>query len=155
MRNFFSFITPPILFAIALTLVGTLAFVNSAKADETSESREHHFNVVFSPETTAQEVVWQALNIVDGLQTRDIAGHPDRFQEVGQVAVPCSNHPSKSCATLVIALFGIAHYAISVGLENLVQENPDYRVLQRVWQYGSFVYKAPIVLHNHNIGLKP
>jgi hypothetical protein len=115
----------------------------------------HHFNVVFTPETTAQEVAWQALNVVDAMQTDYIAGHPGSFQEIGQAGLFCGNHPSHGCARGIMAAFALTHYAVTVGIENLVQQNPDYRVLQRVWEYSTVAYKGYTVAHNHEIGIRP
>jgi len=139
-----------------LALMGLTAFVcSSAKAADYDYVGPHHFNVVFSPETTAQEVVWQALNVVDGMQTVYIAQNPDRFEETGVASVFVGAHPSRKDAVAVMALFAVAHYAVTVGIENMVQQDKNYRGLQRLWQGIMIGSKAWQVIDNHMIGIKP
>lgn len=136
-----------------LALALLLCLCHHAKAEE--YQGPHHFNVVFTPEATAQEVVWQALNVVDAYQTVYIANHPAQYMEVGQAGIVCGDHPSKGAAIATMAGFAVLHYAVTVGLENLVQTNPDYRVLQRVWEYTTIGLKVAQIAQNHAYGIKP
>lgn len=140
--------------AIIAILVLVLMMCTTSHAQEAYDG-PHHFNVVFSKETTAEEVVWQALNVVDGMQTAYVADHPGQYMEVGQAGLLCGPHPTHGCAIKTMAGFAVIHYLVSVGIENLVQENPDYRVLQRVWQYTGLTYKAYVIGQNHAYGIKP
>ena len=140
-------------FWFAVALVSAL-MIGQARAAEEYESRTH-FNVVFHTETTLQEVTWQALNVVDIMQTVDIAEHPKQWQEIGEVGFFTGPHPSKGGAIGTLVAFGVIHYAVTVGIENLYQQNHDYEVLQRIWQYSLIAPKAYTVWHNHEIGIKP
>lgn len=116
----------------------------------------HNFHVAFalSGESLAQEVSWQALNVIDYTQSLKIAEHPDRFQEIGTpLAFGGSSHPNKNQVLLFSVGFAVGHYAITRGIESLVDRNPDYRVLQRVWQYTMLAGKAYTVENNHRIGM--
>lgn len=136
-----------------IAVFALLAFLCSQSKAEDYDG-PHHFNVVFHTETTVQEISWQALNVIDTEQTLYIAAHPDRFQEVGTTGIFCGPHPSKNGVLASMIGFAVLHYAVTVGIENLVQRNPDYEVLQRVWQYGMIVPKAYTVANNRRIGIK-
>jgi hypothetical protein len=140
------------IFNVVMVLLLLAQILHQAKAEPSSN---HHFNVVFSPETTAQEVVWQALNVVDTEQTLYISRHPGQYEEVGQAGLFAGNHPSHNQVIGVMVGFALFHYAVTVGIENLVQQNHDYEVVQRVWQYSNIMYKSETVWHNHEIGIKP
>lgn len=141
------------LVAIIAIICLTVIMCHQAKAED--YEGPHHFNVVFSKETTFAEVAWQALNVVDAMQTVYIADHPDQYQEVGQAGAFVGNHLSHGQAIAIMAVFAVVHYGVSLGIENLVQQNPDYRVLQRTWQYTTLGYKVYTVENNHRIGIKP
>jgi hypothetical protein len=135
-----------------LILLSVLGFAGTASAED--YEGPHHFNVVFTPETTVAEVAWQALNVIDTEQTLYISRHPDKFQESGQAEMFAGTHPSKKGVLLTMIGFAVVHYAVTVGIENLVEENPDYRVLQRVWQYSTLGYKTYVVAQNRAYGIK-
>lgn len=139
-------------FAVALAAAALLA--NPARAADQYESH-YHFNVVFHTETTIQEVTWQALNLVDTAQTLYIADHPAQYQEVGQAALFTGNHPTRGAVIGTMAGFALLHYAVTVGIENLYQQNHDYEVVQRIWQYTNLGYKTYTVVNNHSMGIKP
>lgn len=127
---------------------------STAKAED--YQGPHGFHTTFRPlstETALQESGWQVLNVVDLAQTLKIARNPTQYQEVGQVGIFTGPHPSEAQAIGYIVAFGVVHFAVTRGLENLVESNPDYRVLQRVWQYVGGAYKAGVVINNRNIGL--
>lgn len=121
---------------------------------QAAESEVHHFNVEFSKETTAEEAVWQSLNIIDVAQTLYIANHPDRFYETNAAAF-IGAHPSRGGVIGYMVGCGILHYAIAIGIENLVQRDNRYRVLQRVFQAASIGEKSYNVIHNQMVGIKP
>lgn len=108
-----------------------------------------------SAETNIQEGVWQVLNVIDTLQTIEIAKNPSCYEEVGTARMFVGAHPSKKEAIGVGIGFGVLHYIVTRSLENLVDRNPDYRVLQRTWQYTGYVWKGYAVANNHRIGLRP
>lgn len=138
--------------AIALA---TAAILLSGNVKAEGYESNYHFNVVFHTETTIQEVSWQALNLVDTAQTLYIADHPAQWQEVGQAGLFCGNHPSRGGVIATMAAFALLHYAVTVGIENLYQQNPDYQVVQRVWQYSNLSYKTYLVANNHRQGIRP
>lgn len=144
---------PDFWFAVALAALALM--IGDAKAADGDYESPHHFNVVFHTETTIQEVTWQALNLVDTAQTLYIADHPAHWQEVGQAGIFCGNHPSRGGVIATMAGFALLHYAVTVGIENLVQQNNDYEVVQRVWQYTNLGFKAYTVVNNHAMGIKP
>jgi len=108
-----------------------------------------------STETNIQEAVWQAMNVVDMLQTIEIAKNPTCYQEVGTLSMLYGNRISKKDAVIGSAIFGVLHYAATRGIESLIDRNPDYRVLQRVWQYTGYGWKGHTLYKNHEIGLRP
>lgn len=109
---------------------------------------DRQFSVEFSKETTVEEAVWQAMNVVDTLQTIQIAKNPKCFQEVGQLGWFTGPHPSKTQVIEVSALFSVAHYGTTLLLENY-----GPRWAQRVWQFGNFGYKGHTIIQNANYGI--
>lgn len=144
------------LFPAALFVALVLVVVNNARAADGDYAGPRGFHTIFRPlstETALQESGWQALNLVDLAQTVKIARNPAQYQEVGQVGIFTGPHPSEAQAIGYVVAFAVVHYGVTRGLENLINENPDYRVLQRVWQYVGGAYKAGLVINNRNIGL--
>lgn len=137
------------------TVLALAAIMLSGNVKAEGYESPHNFNVVFHTETTIQEVAWQALNVVDTAQTLYIADHPAQWQEVGEASLFCGSHPSRKSVIGTMMLFAVIHFAVTVGIENLVQENPDYEVLQRTWQYTNLSYKTYTVVKNHAQGIKP
>lgn len=136
--------------------------VNSSIGDGTVLGKpvpEYHrpaFSVAFKPlsfETAAQELSWQGLNVVDMFQTIQIAKNGQCFQEVGTLSFLTGPHPSERSAIGGSILFGVLHYGGTRLIENLVDENPNYRILQRIWGYGGLLLKGQNDWHNHQIGL--
>jgi hypothetical protein len=111
--------------------------------------------VPMSTETNIQEGVWQAMNVLDMLQTIEIAKNLQCYEEVGTLSLIYGNKISKSDAIVGSVGFGILHYLVTRSIESLVDRNPDYRVLQRTWQYTGYVWKGHTVYNNHRIGLRP
>lgn len=153
----------------ALLLILATLFVTTAFADdryyEPTPPTAHGFSVVFKPmsrETNIEEGVWQFLNVIDLLQSIQIAKNPQCYREVGTPALLGSGpHPGIGATIGFAALFGVGHYLVSRGIETLIDNEKtedhdngdDYRILQRWWQLGSFVPKAYTVEQNASIGL--
>lgn len=152
-------------YTIPLSLIGWALFVllgtalyNAAHADEVEPQYQgpHGFKVMFKPlstESAITETLWQAENVIDLQQTLRIARDPQHFQEVGQLGIFTGNHPSVRQVYIGSIAFGIAHYAVTRAIENLVDENPDYRVVQRVWSYTTLGAKTWNTQNNARIGL--
>ena len=152
-------------FALPISLILWALFVwlalvvfNGAQAAEVDDAYQgpHGFQVMFKPlstESTITEALWQAENIIDVRQTLRIARDPQHYQEIGTLGIFAGNHPSVRQVYVVSIAFAIAHYAVTRGLENLVDENPDYRVLQRVWSYSTLGAKTWNMQRNARIGL--
>jgi hypothetical protein len=148
------------LIASALLLTSLTVHANNALDDETASERfprvadKMQLNFGFeNKETLIAELTWQALNVIDTMQTVQIAKNPECFQEVGTLSLLYGNHPTVSQVYIGSAIFGVAHYLVAKGIDHLVQENPDYMVVQRVFQYGNLAYKTWDVNRNRNIGL--
>lgn len=141
--------------SVIAVLVLLLVLCAKSKAEDGDYVGPKGFHVAFalSGETLAQEVSWQALNVVDYQQSLKIAEHPDQFQEIGTPSIFGVSHPTKSQVLYFSVGFAVAHYAVTRGIESLVDRNPDYRVLQRVWQYTMLAGKAYTVENNHHIGM--
>lgn len=147
------------LVAIVAIIVLAVCLCHKAKADDYSGPRAFHVAFGLSPETLAQEAAWQILNVVDAHQSLMIPKHPDRFQEAGTPSIFGYNHPTKNQVIAFSVAFGVLHYAVSKGIESLIDhQEPDengfrsYRVLQRVWQYSELMYKIYTVENNHQVG---
>jgi hypothetical protein len=120
------------------------------------EARDR-FTVEFQPlrkETLIAEITWQALNVVDALQTVQIAKNPACYQEVGTInQVFGINHPSVGQAIGFFALFGVLHYGTAKVLEAVADKHPSFYNVQRVFEYGGLIYKANVVKNNADYGL--
>lgn len=138
MRNFFSFITPPILFAIALTLVGTLAFVNSAKADE------HYGNFVSTQ--PALEFVFDAALTADMLTTAQIKNQ-HYYVETNPIL---GQHPSDGKIAAYGAGCALLHAAITY---ELVSQDVPKPIIY-AWELLSIGVETGYVVHNYKLGLK-
>jgi hypothetical protein len=142
---------------VGLLLWALLFLACTAHADESIPYQgPHGFAVAFKPlstESAITEVLWQAENIVDIQQTLKIAREPQNYHEVGTLSIFAGDHPTVRQVYVVSIAFGIAHYAVTRAIENLVDANPDYRVLQRVWSYGTLGAKTWNIQRNAHIGL--
>src|SRR5271166_2066094 len=139
-------------FAIPITLIMWALFVllmllvfgGRANADEAYDG-PHGFRVMFKPlstETVVTEALWQAENVIDIQQTLRIARDPVHYDEVGTLSLFAGPHPSVRQVYVVSVAFAVAHYTVTRLIENLVDENPDYRVVQRVWSYSTLGAKT-------------
>jgi hypothetical protein len=139
--------------ATIIAVIGLIiGLCSMSKADDYQGPRG--FNVKFSTETSVQEVVWQSLNLVDTAQTLYIADHPAQWQEMNEAWI-VGSHPSRKGVFVLMAGFAVLHYAVTAGIESLVRDNPDYRVIQRVWEYSTLTDKTYNVVHNHSEGIRP
>lgn len=153
-----------IVFWLVFIVISIVACVFSDKAesagvgyhvyDYSEPAYESHWFSAMSAETNTEEATWQALNVVDTLQTVQIARNPTCYEEVGTLRMFTGPHPSVKGAVLGGIGFSIAHYVAARAIENLVDYNPDYRVVQRVFQFGGLLWKGQVVYHNDKIGLK-
>lgn len=147
-----------VLVAIMLVLFISLLFVKPSHADDIDGTdapkvyRTHFYVGFANKETTAAEIVWQMLNVVDTLQTLQIAKNPKCYQEVGQLSI-ISNHPSTNQVYVGMAAFAAFHYLVAKGIDHLVVGNPDYMVIQRVFQYSNLAYKAYTIESNAHYGI--
>jgi hypothetical protein len=138
-----------------LLVLSTFSIAKADDIDGTDSPKVYrtHFYVGFANrETTAAEIVWQLLNVVDTMQTLQIAKNGACFEEIGQLSM-ISNHPTTRQVYIGMSLFAAGHYLVSKGIDSLVVENPDYMVVQRVWQYSALSYKIYTVENNARIGI--
>src|SRR5208282_1212407 len=127
-----------------ILVVASLMLANAALADEPK-----HFSVMFqSTETDVTEASWQALNVIDAMQTDQIAKNPKCYQEVGTLHYIAGNHPTTHQAILGSALFGVLHY----GVAKLIEYTDSPR-LQRIYQYSGLIFKGWNDNRNREIGL--
>ncbi len=125
-------------------VVGLILATSTALADEPK-----HFSVMFqSTETNVTEASWQALNVIDAMQTDQIAKNPKCYQEVGTLSLLTGNHPTTHQAILGSALFGVLHY----GVAKLI-DYTDSPTIQRIYQYGGLIFKGWNDNRNREIGL--
>jgi hypothetical protein len=109
------------------------------------------FTVAFKPlpkGAAALEAAWQIENLIDIDQTLKISREPDRYQEVGTLALFSGPHPSAREVWVVSALFGVAHLAVS----ELLYVNDCPKALAG-WQWISLGAKSANIGHNYSIGL--
>ena len=140
-----------IICALALICTSTAALADAPVAEPKV------FSVVFKPlrgETAYEETAWQLLNVIDGLQSVQIARNPKCYAEVGTPEYfGVGSHPSVATSVAFTVVFAGAHWGVTRILENFVDDDDSVRNLQRVWQGVSLVTKAATVVNNHNIGL--
>lgn len=140
-------------FFVLLVILCVGSKVHASDAIEYQRDTHTGFYVGFAnKETVIAEATWQGLNVVDMLQTVQIAKNPKCYQEVGQLGV-LGNHPSTAQVYAGLALFSVLHYVIAKGIDHLVVENKDYMVLQRVYQYSNILYKGYIIQQNASYGI--
>jgi len=66
-----------------------------------------------SSETRVEEGVWQAVNVVDALQTVSIVGeHPDCFAEIGEFGIN-GQHPDNAQIEAYHVAYGFIHYGVT------------------------------------------
>lgn len=93
-----------------------------------------------------EEYAWQALHLVDVVQTYKIASQPDRYYENNPIL---GRHPSKTD----VIVWGVATSVLHAGLIMYMQEQDvDPRFIKFV-QYVSITHKGIVVYKNFNIGL--
>lgn len=148
---------------ILASLFVTTAFADDRWVEPTPAASPRGFSVVFQPmsrETNIEEGVWQFLNVIDLLQSIQIAKNPACYSEVGTPALLGSGpHPSVGATIGFSALFSVGHYLVSRGIETLLDNEraednyEDYRILQRWWQFGSMAPKLYTVVNNQRLGL--
>ncbi len=106
------------------------------------------FNVKLSPETSVEEAVWQAMNVVDTFQTVQMTKNPACYKEVGQVAWFYGPHPTERQAIGTLAVFGLIHFGVTELIEHV-----GPRWAQRAWQATNIGYKAHVIIDNADYGL--
>lgn len=93
-----------------------------------------------------EEYAWQALHLVDVVQTYKIASQPDRYYENNPIL---GKHPSKTD----VIVWGVATSVLHASLIMYMQEQDvDPRFIKFV-QYVSITHKGIVVYKNFNIGL--
>jgi hypothetical protein len=92
------------------------------------------------------EYVYQGLNVVDTLQTIQVAKHPDEYRELNPFI---GSHPSDAKVIGAGAVFGIGHALLT----NYFQEKYSPEFVKK-WEYISIGVKASVVTHNYIIGVR-
>ena len=104
----------------------------------------------WSTETRVEEGVFQALHVVDVLQTLAIANHSGCYNEVGDVYEIFSEHPSRT----EVLEWGVGYAALHAGVTHLIETHTSTRWPQRVWQAITIVGTANSVRVNWEAGLR-
>lgn len=155
-KAFLRFVCAAITYIICVIFVIILMFAQKAQASDAVDYphyRHTDFYVGFAnTETTVAEASWQALNIIDTMQTIQTAKNPACYKELGQMSI-VSEHPSVKEVYIGMAVFSVAHYLVAKGLDHLVIHDQNYMVLQRIYQYTGLVFKGYSIGHNASIGL--
>jgi hypothetical protein len=139
---------------LALALTCLTAHADDIDGTDSPRVYRTGFYVGFANrETTATEIAWQLLNVVDTAQSVQIAKNPTCYNETGQLSLLAGSHPSVRGVYLGMGAFAVLHYVIAKGINQLVIENPDYMVVQRVYQYGNLAFKGYTIENNARIGL--
>ena len=98
---------------------------------------------------STEEKAWQAMNIIDGMQTMNIARNPKCFYERDSISRSIiGDHPSEAEAAALMVGYGVAHYYVS----RLLEDNAP-KWANKVWQYTMIGTKGFTIASNHNIGL--
>lgn len=121
-----------------------------------SRVEEHHSNMVLS------EGAWQSLNVIDTLQTLQIAKNLNCYHESDLVTKRLiGERPSQGKAIGIGIIYGVSHLLISRWLES--NDNPDengdyssgWHIANIGWQTLSLLDKTVAVGNNFRIGLTP
>jgi hypothetical protein len=99
-----------------------------------------------TPETRAEEALYQAELYVDGADTLDIARHPHTFHELNPAL---GHHPSQAKVAAVIATTSAAHAFVTVELSD--HGAPAW--VLRTWEVCSISVEAGAVAWNAHVGL--
>lgn len=98
-----------------------------------------------SPETRRMELLWQAANVVDGVQTSQY--RVNDCKEVKAWKVITGPEPSVGNTVLAATINGALHYSISYALDRY--DAP--RGLKRVWAMTTIGLTAGQVAHNASL----
>lgn len=108
------------------------------------------------------ETAWQSLNIIDTLQTVQIAKNPNCYRESDIVTRHLiGEHPSQGKAIGIGIVYGVAHFAITKWLDynDTLDEHGEYssgwHVANISWQALTLLDKGVAVGNNFTIGLTP
>jgi hypothetical protein len=93
-----------------------------------------------------EEYAWQALHLVDVVQTYKIASQPDRFYEKNHIL---GRHPSKTDVIVWGVATSVVHAAL---IYHMQEQNVDPRFIKFV-QYVSITHKGVMVYKNFKLGL--
>ena len=125
---------------LAVTLVTALSGTVSAREPFSVPFRDGLTNV--------SESAWQLENVIDAMQTVQIAKNPGCYQEVGTLYYFAGHHPSESQVLIVSLGFAAAHY----GAAKLIERYGNNTV-QYIFQSFTLVTKSQNIINNANIGL--
>lgn len=99
---------------------------------------------------TTEEKIWQSMNIVDGLQTINIAKNPRCYYEATYLSKALvGKHPSEAEVIALMTTYAVAHYQMSRFLER--RDAPQW--VQKTFQYVMIGTKGVTIANNHRIGL--
>lgn len=102
-----------------------------------------------------QEVIWQALHLIDWGQTRYIAKHPDEYDEVESERW-IGRNPSASRVDKFMIVTGLLHWGISWLIPNKIGFDVwgyDFN-WRTIFQAVTIVKTAGTVYHNNSIGIR-
>jgi hypothetical protein len=96
-------------------------------------------------DTVPAEWAWQALNVVDVVQTLQIVDHPDQYHELNPFL---GQHPSRDRILLTGTAFSAGHWLVT---DYLIKNRSSTAV--NTWETASIAVKLIVVGHNYSIGL--
>jgi len=103
----------------------------------------------WSPETRIEEAAYQALNVADYAQTREVARRADCYHEVDSAWI-VGAHPSERSTTALFAAQAALHLGVTAILED--RGAPPWAV--RLWQAATIGLEGREVYRNWQIGLR-
>lgn len=103
----------------------------------------------WSPETRVEEGTFDALQILDGLQTANIAHTPGMHE--AESAWEMGREPSARSAAAFMAAGAVAHFAVTAWM--CAHHAPAWAV--RTWELTSIGWSAHDVGVNFALGIKP
>ena len=117
-----------------IILVAILSFLVFAQPSQAADK--------WTKEDIAWQVGYTALHVIDWGQTRYIARHPWKYDELNPIL---GKHPSVSKVDKYFAITLVGHTVISHFLP---------RKYRRIWQHVSVGVEAGVVVRNYNAGIR-
>lgn len=102
----------------------------------------------WTPETRAEETVYQTLHVVDAAQTLEIARHPCYREAESRWLLGA--HPSQGRVLGAMAATGAAHALVT----DMLEAHDASPTTKRIWQFVTIGAQAEAVGNNISIGIR-